>query len=105
MRDTGITCMHPHRLAVASLVPMLAATVALAAPPPLTLDDVPKGLPEISADEPMAAKFSAEKAAEYLDRSALNWQKTKNCATCHTNLFYMAARPALSSVLPNSGEV
>ena len=43
------------------------------------------------------------KAAEYLDRAALNWQKTKKCATCHTNLFYMAARPALRTILPDSG--
>lgn len=72
---------------------------------PITLNDVAEGLPEILADEPFAAGFSAAKAAEYLDRSALNWQKTKKCATCHTNLFYMAARPALKSVLPDSGEV
>lgn len=72
---------------------------------PITLDDVEEGLPEITADEPMAAEFSASKAAEYLDRSALNWQKTKKCATCHTNLFYMVARPALSTILPDSGEV
>src|SRR5205823_5777364 len=43
--------------------------------------------------------------AMYLDRAALNWQKTKKCATCHTNLFYMAARPALATDLPDSGEV
>ena len=72
---------------------------------PITLKDVPVGLPVISADEPMAAGYSAEKAARYLDRSALNWQKTKKCATCHTNLFYMAARPALRTILPDSGEV
>ena len=30
---------------------------------PITLKDVPVGLPVISADEPMAAGFSAEKAA------------------------------------------
>src|SRR4051812_5019600 len=83
----------------------LASVAALAAPRPITLDDVEKGLPEISPDEPLAAVFSAEKAAEYLDRAALNWQKTKNCATCHTNLFYMTARPALRSVLPDSGEI
>ena len=71
----------------------------------ITLDDVEEGLPQLSADEPFAAEFSAAKAAEYLDRSALNWQKTKNCATCHTNLFYMAARPALKSIMPDSGEV
>ncbi len=72
---------------------------------PLTLADVEEGLPEITGDEPLADSFSALKAAEYLDRSALNWQKTKNCATCHTNLFYMAARPALSKQFPDSGEV
>ena len=71
----------------------------------ISLKDVPNGLPVISADEPMAAEFTAEKAAQYLDRSALNWQKTKECATCHTNLFYMIARPALSKILPDSGEV
>lgn len=72
---------------------------------PITLKDVPEGLPVISADEPMAAEFSAKKAAQHLDRSALNWVKTKKCATCHTNLFYMIARPALRTILPDSGEV
>ena len=71
----------------------------------IALKDVPDGLPVISEDEPMADEFSAEKAAQYLDRSALNWQKTKNCATCHTNLFYMISRPSLSKILPDSGEV
>lgn len=71
----------------------------------ITLDDVEEGLPAITADEPFAAEFSARRAAEYLDRSALNWQKTKKCATCHTNLFYLFARPALHSSLADSGEV
>lgn len=81
------------------------ATTNVAAQQPITLDDVEEGLPEISAEEPMAAKFSAAKAAQYLDRSALNWLKTKDCATCHTNLFYMAARPALKTIQADSGEV
>ena len=76
-----------------------------AQPQTISLKDVPEGLPVISADELMAVEFSAEKAAQYLDRSALNWQKTMNCATCHTNLFYMIARPALSKILPESGDV
>ena len=79
--------------------------VVVAQSRPITLKDVPEGLPVISAKEPMAAEFSAEKAARYLDRSALNWVKTKKCATCHTNLFYMIARPALRRILPDSGEV
>ena len=77
----------------------------VAAQQPITLNDVKEGLPDITADEPYAAEFSAEKAAQYLDRSALNWQKTKKCATCHTNLFYMASRPALKTILRDSGEV
>lgn len=84
---------------------LLAVPGFVAAQQPITLDDVADGLPDISGEEPYAAEFSMEKAARYLDRSALNWQKTKNCATCHTNLFYMAARPALTSTLPDSGEV
>lgn len=85
------------------LVAILARDAA--AQEPITLADVEEGLPEISAKEPLAAEFSAKKAAEYLDRSALNWLKTKKCATCHTNLFYMAARPALKATLADSGEV
>ncbi len=81
------------------------APAFVSAQQPITLNDVEVGLPEISVDEPFAAEFSAKKAAEYLDRSALNWLKTKKCATCHTNLFYMAARPALTKIQPDSGEV
>ncbi len=83
----------------------IACPTLASAQQPITLKDVPEGLPVISADEPLAAEFSAQKAAEYLDRSALNWVKTKQCATCHTNLFYLMARPALRTILPDSGEV
>ena len=91
-------------LAVMALL-VFCVDLSLRAEQPITLAEVPEGLPEISADEPLSAGFSVKKAAEYLDRSALNWQKTKKCATCHTNLFYMAARPALHTVLADSGEV
>lgn len=84
---------------------VIASASGVVAGQPITLADVDSGLPQITGDEPVAAEYSAEHAAEYLDRSALNWQKTKKCATCHTNLFYMAARPALSQILPDSGEV
>ena len=92
-------------LLLVSIAPAFAVAQPPIAQPPIALSDVDVGLPDISADEPMAAIFSARMAANYLDRSALNWQKTKNCATCHTNLFYMIARPALSTVQPDSGEV
>ncbi len=87
------------------LVLIAASPVFVAAQQPITLNDVEAGLPVITPDEPFAVEFSAKRAAQYLDRSALNWQKTKKCATCHTNLFYMVARPALSTIQPDSGEV
>lgn len=89
------------------IIVLLIATTPtfVAAQQLITLNDVEEGLPAITADEPIATEFSAERAAQYLDRSALNWQKTKKCATCHTNLFYMVARPALKTILPDSGEV
>lgn len=59
----------------------------------------------ITSDEPIADAFSALDAARYLDTASLHWQKSRNCAACHINMGYMFARPALSSVLPDSGEV
>ena len=98
-----------YAILICFLLPVVVTAVGIrtsaGAAEPVTLEDVPEGLPEITADEPFAAEFSAAQAAEYLDRSALNWQKTKKCATCHSNLFYMAARPALRSLQPDSGEV
>ena len=44
-------------------------------------------------------------AARYLDTASLAWQHSRDCATCHTNMPYMMARPALSGALPDSGEV
>ncbi|MDF1738217.1 MAG: terpene cyclase/mutase family protein [Verrucomicrobiales bacterium] len=72
---------------------------------PVTLDQVPGELQEISEDEPLAKTFSPEAAARYLDEASLTWQKKKKCATCHTNMSYMMARPALGNVLEDSGEV
>lgn len=71
----------------------------------ITLESVPNQREEISPEEPIADEFSAKQAARYLDRAALTWQKEKNCATCHTNMPYLFARPALGSVLKDSGEV
>src|SRR5438874_404090 len=95
----------PFILASTLWLSMFGPFPFVAAQEPIRLSDVQEGLSVISAEEPLVGHFSAEKAAAYLDRSALNWQKTKKCATCHTNPFYMAARPALASVLPDSGEV
>lgn len=70
----------------------------------VTLDNVVDPGP-ITSDEAFAPTFSAEKAARYLDTASLHWQKKRNCAACHVNMGYMYARPALSSVLVDSGEV
>ncbi|NNE92332.1 MAG: squalene--hopene cyclase [Verrucomicrobiales bacterium] len=70
----------------------------------VTLDNVPDAKP-IKGDEPVRAEFSAEMAARYLDTASLAWQHSRDCATCHTNMSYLMARPALKSALPDSGEV
>ena len=44
-------------------------------------------------DEPMAKAFSPAKAAEFLDGVSLDWTRTRDCATCHTNVPFMLARP------------
>lgn len=79
-------------------------SAAVLADPPVTLATVsePSGR---TANEPIAAEFSSDKAAHYLDTAALYWQKKRNCATCHTNMGYMFARPALHSLQKDSGEV
>jgi len=71
----------------------------------VTFQSVPAERESISGDEPLATLFSAKQAAIYLDRSSLTWQKEKKCVTCHTNMPYMFARPALQSVQKDSGEV
>ncbi len=71
----------------------------------VTLQSVPSQREKITDEEPLAAEFSAKRAAIYLDRAALTWQKEKKCVTCHTNMPYLFARPALASVLRDSNEV
>jgi squalene-hopene/tetraprenyl-beta-curcumene cyclase len=57
-----------------------------------TFAETPK--PDITKpDEPLAKSFSAAKAAEYIDGASLYWTRERKCFSCHTNVFYMAARP------------
>jgi len=46
------------------------------------------------ADEPLAKQFSMRDAVQFLDTAALDWQKQRQCLTCHTNFAYLYARPA-----------
>jgi squalene-hopene/tetraprenyl-beta-curcumene cyclase len=54
----------------------------------------PKAGPN-KADEPLAKAYSPARAAEFLDRAAVNWTRDRNCATCHTNIPYIMARGVL----------
>ncbi len=71
---------------------------------PYTLQSVPEP-PAISENEPKATEFSLRHAAEALDVEALHWQKTRQCAACHTLPPYLMARPALSGIVPEPPEV
>jgi squalene-hopene/tetraprenyl-beta-curcumene cyclase len=48
-----------------------------------------------SAKEPAAKTVSLAKGAEFLDAAAVDWTRTRNCGSCHTNIVYLLARPAL----------
>jgi hypothetical protein len=61
--------------------------------------------PLADEDEPFAKEISLRKAADYLDAVAVHWTRTKKCATCHTNVPYLLARPVLSKQYPETGEV
>jgi squalene-hopene/tetraprenyl-beta-curcumene cyclase len=51
-----------------------------------------------SADEPKARTLSMERAAGFLDETALDWTRNRKCGTCHTNYAYMLARPSIREV-------
>lgn len=63
--------------------------------------DVPN---ELTADEPLGT-FSLLRAAQSLDMTALHWQKTQQCAACHTLPPYLMARPLLAGIVPEPTEV
>jgi squalene-hopene/tetraprenyl-beta-curcumene cyclase len=51
-----------------------------------------------SAQEPLAGKLSLARSAEFLDAVSLHWTRARKCGTCHTNLPYLMARPALKEI-------
>jgi squalene-hopene/tetraprenyl-beta-curcumene cyclase len=63
---------------------------------PVTLDTVGDPGANVS-DEPLAAAYSEEQAVRFLDSASLNWQKQRECFTCHTNYAYLYARPLVSA--------
>ncbi|GIW92203.1 MAG: squalene--hopene cyclase [Pirellulaceae bacterium] len=77
--------------------PLLAALCSMmVAAADLSLETVtppPANVP----DEPMAGGFSLERAVAFLDQAALDWTKSRQCFTCHTNYLYLIARPMYDS--------
>jgi len=88
---TSICCA-----ALAACLFQIGLTATGRAAEPVTLDNVVDPGPN-SADEPLAAEFSLDRAVHFLDSAALTWQKEQKCFTCHTNFAYLYARPAASS--------
>ena len=39
--------------------------------------------------------FSLQRAADYLDETAVQWTRQHKCGSCHTNYPYLMSRPAL----------
>jgi hypothetical protein len=78
----------------AIVVVMAFAPVAESAEP-VTLENVKDPGPN-KLDEPVAEKFSLDRAVDFLDSASLTRQKQRQCFTCHTNYAYLLARPAIS---------
>jgi squalene-hopene/tetraprenyl-beta-curcumene cyclase len=70
---------------------ILSAAVFLAATG-LAVAETPKPAPT-TPDEPIAKEFSPAKAAAFIDGVGLAWTRERKCATCHTNVPFMLARP------------
>src|SRR5262245_30688971 len=80
--------------------PVVAAFVvlALSAAPAFARDDRPNPFPKPapnSPDEPVAKKLSLTRGAEFLDAASVNWTTKRQCATCHTNVAFLIARPVI----------
>lgn len=83
--------------------PARTAPADAASAEPLTLENVKAPEPN-SKDEPLAC-YSLERAARFLDVTALHWQKTRQCFSCHTNFAYLMARPHVSADVPAHSQV
>jgi squalene-hopene/tetraprenyl-beta-curcumene cyclase len=53
-----------------------------------------------SPDEAKIARFSIERAGEYLDNASMTWLRERKCASCHTNYPHLLARTALDVNAP-----
>jgi squalene-hopene/tetraprenyl-beta-curcumene cyclase len=72
--------------------------LAVSAAPAIAREDIPKPFPKPAAnkpDEPLAKKLSLKRGAEFIDAVAVNWTNNRKCATCHTNVAFLIARPVI----------
>src|SRR5438552_5816950 len=72
--------------------------LAVSATPAVARDDTPKPFPKPAPnkpDEPLAKKLSLTRGAEFLDAASVNWTNNRKCATCHTNVAFLIARPVI----------
>lgn len=92
---------HTIQLLLAVLV---FAPAAARADEPVSFKNF-KAPAENRKDEPLAVKFSLDKAARFIDSEALHWTKSQGCFSCHSNLTYLYARPTLPGPAPAHTEV
>ena len=100
-------CEPPMKFSIRDLLwlsSVLTLSHLVSAGEPLKLETA-SAPPALAADEPLAAAFSLDLAARSLDTTALNWQKERKCAACHTLPPYLMARPYLAAVSPEPPEV
>lgn len=90
------------RLTVALMALVLSSFASAGEPGKIDAQVAP---PAAAVDEPLISKFSLESAAHSLDSIALNWQRTNQCAACHTLPPYLMARPYLNSFSPEPPDV
>ena len=96
--------MMAKRILLAVFVITSTPTFALSADPDANTETV-EATPNVEtsltafspnrADEPIRDEFSKRKAIEFLDNASLQWKEKRKCFTCHTNLAYLYARPAI----------
>lgn len=91
-------------LPAALLGVLLGARATLEAAEPVTSENLVAPEPN-RADEPLAEKFSLERAVHFLDSASLDWQRSWQCFTCHTNISYLIARPNVGADAPAHREV
>ncbi len=63
------------------------------------------GLGTYSREDPLAEKFSMERAMSFMDGVAVNWGNRYECVTCHTNGFYLTSPAALFKDRPDFQKV